>query len=211
MGLLDSMKEKLAGMVRRAPEEHKPQKETRRDVRAVVGGYRGVPENREVLEKLDKSYDEMVDTLKTFELVPKKLPTIEQVMEAVEKLSPNLLREIGQFYKPTLLIIPAGKRKKKIKAISPNGSNAYYYSMFEGNTLWGPESTKLKVTIVDGAPSMPIQADVPQNLEVVDKAKKYQAMFAQKGMGMITADEYLILEMTSLHRYRQLVGQGVSY
>ena len=172
-------------------------------------------ESPDLMRALEASYEEIKETLKTFNITPKTLPTIGQIMPTVWALGPEKLAEIAQFNKPTLLITPGIKRDNKIKAI--NSHKLYkdqvdtYCDPSPADALWGPEKTKLTVSIVDGALSMPIHSQVPQDLKVIEKVKKYQEIYTAKGMKMISADEYLTLQMLSLHRYKQLISQGIPH
>ena len=175
----------------------------------------GIPEGGELMPRLQQSYDEMIETMKVFELTTSAVPSKEQVITKIRALSPELIAEIAKFKKPTLLINPAIPRVKKIEAINKHKlypkQNDTYCEPGPDDALWGPEITKSTITIVDGALSMPVHPEVDQGLKIVDKAKKYQEIFTGKGMKMISADEYLMLQMMSLHYYKKRTDQGLSH
>jgi len=167
------------------------------------------PEQREKLMiNLEKSYDEMKDTLDNYGWTD-KIPDKKTVMAAIAKLKPDVLKNIGKFGKPTLLMTPAGDlayKKAKIDG-KKKYSNAQgqqsdtYFDPLPADALWGPPPAKFKVTIVDGAAEMP---QLPDDIVQTDWEHRHRWLteeYKKKGMKMITGHEYAMLAQKSLHSY----------
>jgi hypothetical protein len=166
-----------------------------------------VPESHEIaslLQNLEASYDQMVDTLTDYgyhDKIPGKLT----VMEAIEKLGPEMLKKINNFIKPTVLITPAGTLKNKIKKLDGNkkydGQDDTYFGALPEDELWGPAPAKLKVSLVDEMSEMP---QLPGEIVKQDWKARHRWLtseYKKEGMAMITAQEYAMLAQKSLLAY----------
>jgi hypothetical protein len=170
--------------------------------------------NKEIVQtmkKLDISYDEMIDTLDDNGYTD-KVPNKETVMDAVFNLGIEMIKKIGKFGKPTLLVTPAVNlkfMKNKIdvnkKYANANGKlqNDTFFDPAPNDALWGPKQRKLKVTIVDGMPAMP---QLPVNVVQMDWEHKHKYLtdeYKKQGMKMITSYEYAMLAQRSLRSFQK--------
>jgi len=168
-------------------------------------------EHAELFETLQKSYDEMVDTLVNFgyiDKVPhKKIPSKRNVMRAILNLGPEMLKNIGKFNRPTIIMTPqvdltAMKEKLDQNKKFPNQGNTYFEEP-PNDPLWGATPTKFSVSIVAGAPEMPQLPADKVDLKNEEKHKYLTEEYNKLGMRMITAHEYAMLAQKSLRSYEQ--------
>jgi len=156
--------------------------------------------------KLEKSYDEMVDTLQNYGYTD-KIPEKESIMGAIINLGPSMLEKIKNFNRPTILITPKGDLASKIQKLDSNkkylNQGDTYFANPSTDTLWGPTSLKHIVTIVDGSPEMPKLLTDNDNhyLKIEEKHQYLTDEYKNQGMKMISAQEYAMLAQKSLRSY----------
>ncbi len=157
MGLLDSMKEKLARMVRRVPEEVMRREETRRKLIAI-GSYREpakVDIAKEDMESLGIQYAIMLKTLQRYKISLDCVPDWETIRK---NLTPEVLEKARKLDEPALLLIPPVSRQAMVEAVNVHKASEEYDTNvwdIERDDLWNggkPEGKKLawEVSIVTG-------------------------------------------------------------
>ena len=171
---------------------------------------------KELMEKLETSYDEMAATLKEFGFTQTP-PSKSQVMDAIKHLDPDKLKEIAKFGKPTVIITPPGDFASKVKAIDDSERIRDRYARtikgewnpeVDGNTslnppdehnpTWGVASKKMVVTVVDGFDHMPHPPFDNENSSVVEIMSKYEEEFEKRKLNMMDCQEGAMLMMQSL-------------
>ena len=160
---------------------------------------------------LDKSYDEMVDTLDNYGFTD-KIPEKEIVMKAMRDLDPVMIENIKKIKRPTILMTPPGDIGSKTQKFNANkkyvsGTNQQQKNLFFQesipSSLWRNTTVKFLVSIVDGEPEMP---QLPTNISNSTAEEKYNYFlekFNKQKMQMISTQEYLMLAMKSLREYEK--------
>jgi len=167
----------------------------------------------------EENYATAVDTLESYELGPDNLikpyilPSQKEIIRAMLGLEPRQLEGIAKCVKPTLLLIPPVPRAVMAMYLDHNHKYPEQENVFfqpdSHEQVWGPENTELKVSFVDGTPAMPLHRSIDEEKGIFEKAKEYQKLYGDGfNMKMISADEYLVLQMHSLRNYEKFM-EGV--
>ena len=123
------------------------------------------------------------------------------------KLGPEMLKNISKFNRPTILMTPKGDLASKIQKLDANkkytNQNETYFKESPSDELWGPNTTKFSVSIVDGAPEMPRLPADKVGLDNEHKHKYLTEEYKKLGMKMISAQQYAMLAQKSLRSYEK--------
>lgn len=146
------------------------------------------------------------------EILPRK-----EILTAILALGEPMLKEIAQFYEPTLLVTPKNTMREKAKNMD---ANKKYQNQKDVYTMGGVGSPyrhirdfprdRVTVSVVDGAPHMPHILGISSVLSFDKRREEFGKHYAQKGMRLIGFDEYAVLMQRSLREYEKSGTDEVS-
>ena len=150
-----------------------------------------------VQKKLKEEYGYDLETL--------GLPTTDELLACIAKLSQNTLDEIATFGVKRLLIKITGSLASKMaKVDGKKGGHATYFEVDSSDALWGPESTKASIVITDGSPEMPqlpkeaLKKNGEEDTTWEERYNYLEKHYAQNGFEIISTDSQAMLNQLSL-------------
>ena len=207
-GILDGLKEELAGVLNIAPSAApRPSREETKEFETYILSLRLNKAQNESLRQMFNGYTESVATAK--EICPNvKIKTLKAILAEVVKLGPEKIKEIAQFAKPTLLVIPQNAFMDKKAAMDANPKYENQNETFVWTDAGAPFETvkpmaKTVISIVDGAQHMPHIDGIPSDLRFDQRRAKFKEHYQRKNMKLISANEYAMLMQRSLREYQK--------
>ena len=190
---IDAILKEIAAGIKAVP------KKTWAEIFAVLDSVE-LPET--ILDKLMKSLDEMVETVRVFDFTAPPIFDFKFRNALKNDLDVEQLRQILKFEKPTVVITPPGSFEDKVDRINfyktMPGQNPTFCEPAPADAIWGPAPTDWTVTIVDGGDAMPPPAYITNDLKIGQKMDKYEEEFAKKNMEVMSCHEGAMLMMQSL-------------
>lgn len=169
---------------------------------------------KEMIKQIMAQYNEAVLTAMEFdpELEP---PSVEEVCQNLINAGVEMLKTVGKFQKPTLVIVPKTSFKEKIKAMAEK--NKYTFPNFEfGNDspFFAVKSpTKNFISIIDGNPGMPPTDEVTYRDEDRSEMRnvyysnicikdQINATYARRGLRSTNVHEFYVLLQASIRAFK---------
>ena len=158
----------------------------------------------ELMEALEKSYDDGLATLTAFGFDAKKAAQAKGwFIDEINQLEGNEYLNIAEMHKPTVVITPPGSFEDKVMAINAHKKMPNQFDCSFSHSVihhkWGPAQNKWIVSIVDGVDAMPQPDFINDKMNVGQKMEQYEKAFAQENLDVMSCHEGAMLIMQSLN------------